>query len=170
VADPHKLPPLSWRTRRQENKNMANDLQELMATVLSGEIDRFWTRFNIFAAVQVGAVVGILAQWQVISHCSAILRGTFMMLIVFSITGIIVMLRGFDVQRSFVLTLQQVEMNIPEDDRLFAISVRTMRFPLFTTNIVCLSFGIFSLVLWIVCWAWIECSGIPQIPSPLIWD
>jgi uncharacterized membrane protein len=142
--------------------------QQIMVDTLSGEMDRYWTRFNIFAAVQVGAVVGVLSSLAILLANPSVFRLIFVFLLWFSITGPIAVFRGHDLQRSIVLALAEVEQSLPEGQRLLALCRKHFRMPTFISNYACSAFTVFCCVCWAAAWLWLELKGYTgvMIPKP----
>jgi len=149
---------------------MENELgqtsQEIMANTLGGEMDRYWTRFNIFAAVQVGAVIGVVSSLAILLANPGIFRFVLLFLLWFSITGSIAVLRGHDLQRSIVLAMAELEQSLPEGQRLLALTRKHFRLPTFISNYACSTFAIFCCVCWAADWLWLECNGYSGIVVP----
>jgi uncharacterized membrane protein YhaH (DUF805 family) len=139
--------------------------QQIMADTLNSEMDRYWTRFNIFAAVQVGAVVGVLSTLAVLLENPTIFRFVLLFLVWFSVTGALAVLRGHDLQRSLVLALAELEESLPESQRLLARTRKHFRMPTFISNYACSVFAIFC-VCWALAWLWLEWKGYAGILIP----
>lgn len=140
--------------------------QQILADALSNEMNRYWIRFNIFAAVQVGAVVGIVSNIEVLLTSRGIFRLVFIFLLWFSVTWAIAVLRGHDLQRSIVLALLEVEQSFPEGQRLLTLCQKCFRMPTFLSNYACSIFAVFSCVCWAVVWLWLEVKGYNGIVIP----
>ena len=138
---------------------------ELLISTLNSEMSRFWTRFNIFGAVQVAAAVALIANAEFLKLNVAISRALLTLLLTFSVVGAIAIFRGYDLQRSIVLTLSEIEQDQPEADRLLAMTHRNMRCPLYFSNITCIVFGFLCSLFWLVGWIALEVIGF-QISIP----
>lgn len=147
-------------------KEVDQTSQQIMVATLSSEMDRYWTRFNIFAAVQVGAVVGVVTSMQVLLENPSVSRFVFLFLLWFSVTGAIAVHRGHDLQRSIVLALIEVELLLPIEQRLFALCSKHFRMPMFLSNYACSAFAFFCCVCWVVAWIWLELAGYKGIIIP----
>lgn len=140
--------------------------QELIATLLAGEMDRYWTRFNIFAVVQVGAIIGILTEINFLLLNTMVFRCVLLILLLFSITGAIAIFRGHDLQRSFVLTLKDIEKTLPKDQQLLEAILSHMRMPTFISNYTCSAFGVLCCILWVIAWIWLEVNKFSGLSIP----
>ena len=141
--------------------------QEILADALRSEMDRYWTRFNIFAAVQVGAVIGLLSIIQILLLNRILLLSVLGLIITFSITGAISILRGHDLQRSIVYALAEVENSLPKSDRILEICRKHMRFPLFIGNHTCSFFAITCCFFWIMALVLVVVDGYSGIVLPV---
>lgn len=130
--------------------------RELIVSLINEEMSRFWTRFNIFGAVQVGTIIGIASAAQFLFNNVTILRGVFILVIAFSVSGSIAIFRGFDLQRSFVKTLFDIEKTFPKGDRMASIMGGHQMFPWYTSSFTCSLFGVLCTLFWIIGWVWLE--------------
>ena len=140
---------------------MLEDDRGLIVSSLNNEMNRFWTRFNIFAGVQVGALLGVVHAAKVLLANLIVFRAVLVLLVAFSLTGAIAIFRGHDLQRALVKTLYQLEDSLPKENRLFEHIVANMRTPLYTCNIACCVFGVVCVLLWVAGWVWLEKMGFP---------
>jgi len=145
---------------------MERTSQEMLADMLNSEIDRYWTRFNIFAAVQLGAFVGLFNTMHVLLVNQMAFRFILVLLIWFSVTGVIAVIRGLDLQRSLVLALGEVEQNLPKHQRLMSMTSKYSRVPIFLTNHSCTIFCILCCLGWIAAWIWLEWTHFSAIALP----
>ena len=143
----------------REDQKGNEKTRELAISMINNEMNRFWTRFNIFGAVQVGAVVGIASSAQFLLANKPILRGVFLLVTAFSISGSIAIFRGFDLQKSLVEALFDLEQSFPEQDRIAGIMGRHQMLPWYTSSITCSLFGLLCSLFWIIGWIWLEVSG-----------
>jgi hypothetical protein len=132
---------------------------ELIFSLINEEMNRFWTRFNIFGAVQVGAVIGIASAAQFFFNNLALLRSVFVLLIAFPISGSIAILRGYDLQRVWVPTLDELEKSNPEGERVLAKAKRNQRLPMYLSSITCSIFGMLCTLFWILGWVMLELTN-----------
>jgi hypothetical protein len=140
--------------------------QELLITALGAEMDRYWTRFNIFAAVQVGAVVGVVNGIEVLSANPGLFRFVLVFLILFSMTGVVTVIRGHDLQRAVVCALDEVERSLPEEHRLLALTRKHFRMPTFLSNHICSVFAVFCSLCWLAAWVFLEVRGYGWMTLP----
>jgi hypothetical protein len=140
--------------------------QKIMAETLFSEMDRYWTRFNIFAAVQVGALVGVVNSLTVLLTNPSLFRFVFVFLLWFSVTGAIAVFRGHDLQRSIILVVVEVEQLLPEEQRLFSLCRKHFHTPTFMANIACSVFAVFCCGCWALAWLWLELGGYTGLVIP----
>lgn len=145
------------------DRNNYQDQQELLINTLNAEMDRYWTRFNIFTAVQVGAIIGVVNTISLLTQNPLLFRFVFLFLIAFSVTGTISVLRGHDLQRGLVLTLLHVESMMSKEFRLLELLKRKWRFPTFLSNYSCSIFSMLCCCSWISAWIWLEYVGFSSI-------
>ncbi|MFG1690711.1 hypothetical protein ACGF5M_00915 [Gemmatimonadota bacterium] len=129
-------------------------------------MDRYWTRFNIFAAVQIGALVGIVNGASFLAANPNISRLVLAFLLLFSITGAVNIVRGHDLQRSFVLALGETERDLPERERLLHLTSSFFRLPTFVGNYTCSMFAVACCVLWVGALVWFELGGGAKLVLP----
>jgi hypothetical protein len=147
--------------------SMSKLQQEIIIDTLNAEMDRYWTRFNIFTAVQIGALLGVLNSLQLLILNPLLFRFIFIFLVAFSLTGVVSVLRGHDLQRGLVLTLSLIEKDLVKEHRLLFMLKRNWRFPTFLSNYSCSFFAILCCCAWILAWAWLEFNHYASIIVPL---
>ena len=135
---------------------MSKKNSEIIISTLNNEMNRFWTRFNIFAAVQVGTVIGVISNIEFLCSNLIIFRFVFILFISFSVVGAVAIFRGFDLQKALVKTLIQVEKDLPANFQLFRIMHSHMKFPLYISNIACSIFATLYCLFWIFGWIYCE--------------
>lgn len=133
--------------------------KELIVSSLNSEMNRFWTRFNVFAGVQIGGLLGVVHAARMLLANVMVFRVVLLVLVLFSAVGAIAIFRGHDLQRALVKTLAEVESSLAKEKRLFELILRNMKMPLYTCNIACCAFGVICVLLWMVGWIWLEKIG-----------
>lgn len=133
--------------------------RELIVSSLNSEMNRFWTRFNVFAGVQVGGLLGVVHAARILLANIMMFRFVLVVLVLFSTVGSIAIFRGHDLQRALVKTLAEAEGSLAKEKRLFGRVVGNMRMPLYTCNIACCAFGVICVLLWVAGWVWLEKTG-----------
>ena len=126
-----------------------SETHKLLADALNAEMNRFWTRFNIFSAVQIGAVVGLLLNADKIAANPAFTQWGAVLILGWSITGTVTTLRGYDLQRGLVLTLINFERALPPQAQYTTLVLKHSRFPRFITTYTCIAFSFLCVIFWV---------------------
>jgi len=143
------------------------DQIQFLSGLLDSEMDRFWTRFNIFAAVQIGAFIGLLSNAKLLKQNKQATRAALVLILVFSVVGVIVTYRGFDLQHSMVKSLKELESQAPADARVAEYVLKNTRMPVHTNTYVCIGFACFCIGFWGFVFCWLECrDGYAKITIP----
>jgi hypothetical protein len=141
--------------------SMSDQAYDHLLSLLDSEMERFWTRFNIFAAVQVGALIGLASEARLFIDNPPMLHFAFFLLIGFSVVGFLSTWRGLDLQRGIVSALQSIEDALPSDSRVVAMIKSGTRLRTHFGTMVGMGFSVFSILLWVVAWIWLVFSGTP---------
>lgn len=145
---------------------MSDQAYDHLIALLNSEMERFWTRFNIFAAVQVGALIGLASEARFFLDNRPVLRFALVFIIAFSAVGFLSTWRGNDLQRGIVSALLKIESSLPPDDRIVARIRAGTKLPLHFGSRVVLSFSLASILLWVMAWLWLEFSPTPIHLAP----
>jgi hypothetical protein len=143
-----------------------DNLRQMLVDSFNAEMDRYWTRFNIFSAVQVGAVVGLVNALNLLLLNWWLFRLCLLFVFVFSVTGVLNALRGHDLQRAIVRVLIGTETELPVDQQLLTNVTKQSRYPAFFGNHVCTAFSIFCCVAWLFSWLLLEYTSYAAITLP----
>jgi hypothetical protein len=145
---------------------MSEEAYGHLLSFLDGEMERFWTRFNIFAAVQVGALIGLASEAQFFLCNRPVLRFALVLIISFSVVGLLSTWRGHDLQRGIVSALQDIERSFPPHAQIVAKIRSGTRLPLHFGSRVGLAFNAGAIILWLIAWLWLELSSTTIRLSP----
>ena len=135
---------------------MNENSREHLVTLLNDEMNRFWTRFNIFSIVQVGALLSLANAAKFLVANIMLFRSALLLLVVFSISGTTAFVRGFDLQQSFTKNLIRMETSLPKQERIISTTQRYQRLPSYTNTVTCSLFGVICSLLWVIGWIWLE--------------
>jgi hypothetical protein len=131
---------------------MAMDPQEatkLLVSLLDNEMSRFWTRFNIFGAVQIGAIMATVSNMKILKMYRKLFRVILWALFFFSLVGVIALLRSFDLQRAYVETLSSIESNWPVQNQFVSQLFTNTFLPKYLNILCCILLGVFFCIFWL---------------------
>jgi hypothetical protein len=92
---------------------------EVYITTLNSELDRFWSRFNIFSAIQILAILALMLAFDKLQIHPDTARAAIMVLFLWSLTGTLVIWHSIEIQQRLVTAIVAAETNLPDDVSLF---------------------------------------------------
>ena len=112
-------------------------------------MNRFWTKFYIFSAIHIGALVGFMTNAKFLVANIVIFGSSLILMIIFSIVGVISIFRGYDLQQTYMDSLKEIEKSLEKNERLIELVVRFMKLPPFLNTIIIISFTILICIFWV---------------------
>ncbi len=121
---------------------------EVYIATLNSELDRFWSRFNVFAGIQVLAVVALMLAFDKVQIHPHTARAANMLLLLWSITGALIIWRSVEIQQRLVRAIVTAETSLPDDVRLFREALQGITPAQLFILRACFSFSLVCSVFW----------------------
>jgi hypothetical protein len=121
---------------------------EIYIATLNSELDRFWSRFNVFSAIQILAVVAMMLAFDKLQIHPHTARAANMLLFLWSVAGALIIWRSREIHQRLVTAIVAAEVSLPDDVGLFRVALQaTVPAQLFIVH-VCFSFSLACSVFW----------------------
>lgn len=121
---------------------------EVYIATLNSELDRFWSRFNIYSAVQILAIVGLILAFDKLQIHPETAQAATMVLFLWSLTGTLIIWRSMEIQQRLITAIVNAETSLPEDVGLFREALQASNPAQFFILRVCFSFSVVCSVFW----------------------
>jgi hypothetical protein len=121
---------------------------EIYITTLNSELDRFWTRFHVYVAIQILAVVALMLAFDKVQIHPHTARAANMVLFLWSITGALIIWRSVEIQQRLITAIVAAENNLPEEVGLFREALQATGPAQFFILRLCFSFALVCSVFW----------------------
>jgi len=121
---------------------------EVYIATLNAELDRFWSRFNVFAGIQVLAVVALMLAFDKVQIHPHTARAANMLLLLWSIIGALIIWRSVEIQQRLVRAIVTAETSLPDDVRLFREALQGITPAQLFILRACFSFSLVCSVFW----------------------
>jgi hypothetical protein len=121
---------------------------EVYIATLNSELDRFWSRFNVFTGIQVLTVVALMLAFDKLQIHPHTARAATMLLFLWSVTGALIIWRSIEIQQRLVQAIIAAETNLPDDVGLFRDALQATGPAQFFMLRACFSFSIVCSVFW----------------------
>ncbi len=121
---------------------------EVYIATLNSELDRFWSRFNLFAGIQVVAVVGLLLAFDQVQIHPHTARAANMLLFLWSLTGAVIIWRSAEIQQRLATAIVAAETALPDDVSLFREALKATQAPQMFILRACFSFSLVCSMFW----------------------
>jgi hypothetical protein len=128
---------------------------KLLIDFLDSEMSRFWTRFNIFAGIQIAAAIGMIQYGKLSRKKKIFTRGALLLMVSISLIGALAIYRGHDLQRALVDRIQALEEKSASQPVVRPVLDDTM-LPHNLVTCLCVVFAVICLIYWIVVWRRLE--------------
>lgn len=121
---------------------------EIYIMTLNAELDRFWSRFNVYVIVQALAVGVLMLAFDKVQIHPHTARAANMVLFLWSLTGLLIIWRSVEIQQRLVRAIIVAETSLPDDVGLFREALQaTAPAQLFMLR-ACFSFSLVCSVFW----------------------
>jgi hypothetical protein len=121
---------------------------EVYIATLNSELDRFWSRFNVFSGVQVVAVMGLMLAFDQVHIHPHTARAANMLLFLWSLTGAIIIWRSTEIQQRLATAIVAAETALPDDVSLFREALQATQAPQMFILRACFSFSLVCSMFW----------------------
>jgi hypothetical protein len=115
---------------------------------LDSELNRFWTRFNVFSSMQALTISALFLAFEQLQIHPATAQAAVMVLFLWSVTGTVIIFRSIEVQRRMVRAIISAETNLADDVSLFRAALKGTNPAQFFMLRTCFSFGVVCCVFW----------------------
>ena len=100
--------------KKQYTETAIQKQYELVVSVYQTEAGRFWTRFNIFTAIELAGLLGVLSNLKILTADSSIFRYVMLFFCLLSLLVIIIAIRGILSHRMLLQMIAYVESKSKE--------------------------------------------------------
>ncbi|MCG6941775.1 MAG: hypothetical protein LJE69_11070 [Thiohalocapsa sp.] len=121
---------------------------EVYIATLNSELDRFWSRFNVYASIQALAVVALMLAFDKVQIHPHTARAANMVLFLWSITGALIIWRSVEIHQRLVMAIVTAETSLPDDVRLFREALQSTNPAQLFILRACFSFSLVCSVFW----------------------
>jgi hypothetical protein len=121
---------------------------EVYIATLNSEQDRFWSRFNWYAAIEILAVVALMLAFDKVQIHPDTARAANMVVFLWSVTGSLIILRSIEVHRRLVTAIVAAEANLPDDVGLFREALQAVSAAQSFIFRACFSFSVVCSIFW----------------------
>ncbi|MBK1632231.1 hypothetical protein CKO31_16090 [Thiohalocapsa halophila] len=121
---------------------------EVYITTLNSELDRFWSRFNVFSAIQILAILALMLAFDKVQIHPDTARAANMVLFLFSLTGALIIWQSIEIQQRLVTAIVAAETNLPDDVGLFREALQASSPAQNFIMRACFSFAVVCAVFW----------------------
>jgi len=122
---------------------------EVYIATLNAELDRFWSRFNTYAAIEILAVVALMLAFDKVQIHPHTARAANMLLFLWSLTGSLIIWRSIEIHQRLVKAIVTAETNLPDDVGLFREALQATNPAQMFMLRACFSFSLVCSVFWV---------------------
>ena len=121
---------------------------EVYIGTINSELDRFWSRFNVYAAIEILAVVALMLAFDKVQIHPHTARAANMVVFLWSVTGSLIIWQSMEIQRRLVTAIVAAEANLPDDVGLFREALQSVTPAQFFIFRACFSFSVVCSIFW----------------------
>lgn len=121
---------------------------EVYIGTINAELDRFWSRFNVYAAIQILAVVALMLAFDKVQIHPHTARAANMLVFLWSVTGSLIIWQSTEIHRRLVTAIVTAEASLPEDVGLFREALKSVSAAQFFIFRACFSFSVACSLFW----------------------
>jgi hypothetical protein len=121
---------------------------EVYIGTINSELDRFWMRFNAYAAIEILAVVALMLAFDKVQIHPHTARAANMVVFLWSVTGSLIIWQSMEIQRRLVTAIVAAEANLPDDVGLFREALQSVTPAQFFIFRACFSFSVVCSIFW----------------------
>ena len=141
--------PEACNTGKQFSEPAIQLQYEQIIGIFQGEAGRFWTRFNIFTAIELAGVLGVLSNLKILADNVNIFRYVMILFCLLSTMIIIIGIRGIMSHKMLLRMVGYVESQSKQLLPLVELSRKFENLPQYINFIVAVAISIlFSLAWW----------------------
>lgn len=116
---------------------------KLLTSSFNDEITRFWSRFNILFGVEIIGLIGILNSLKILSSNVVLFRLTLILMLLYSISTFLIVLRGFLMHQNILKTLLIFEQESEGKLEILKLSKSNSKIPIGFNQIIAISISCF---------------------------
>ncbi|MCF7983626.1 MAG: hypothetical protein K9L70_04430 [Thiohalocapsa sp.] len=121
---------------------------EVYIGTINAELDRFWSRFNVYASIQILAVVALMLAFDKVQIHPHTARAANMLVFLWSVTGSLIIWQSTEIHRRLVTAIVAAEENLPDDVGLFREALKSVSAAQFFIFRACFSFSVTCSLFW----------------------
>ena len=121
---------------------------EVYIGTINSELDRFWMRFNAYAAIEILAVIALMLAFDKVQIHPHTARAANMVVFLWSVTGSLIIWQSMEIQRRLVTAIVAAEANLPDDVGLFREALQSVTPAQFFIFRACFSFSVVCSIFW----------------------
>ena len=138
----------SQQEGKQSTETAIQKQYELVVGVYQTESGRFWTRFNIFTAIELAGIFGVLSNIKMLAANSSIFRCVMLFFCLLSLLVIIIAARGIQSHRMLIRMIAYVESKSKELLPLVELTRTLDRLPQYVNFIVAVIISVLFSIAW----------------------
>lgn len=116
---------------------------KLLTSSFNDEITRFWSRFNILFGVEIIGLIGILNSLKILSSNVVLFRLTLILMLLYSISTFLIVLRGFLMHQNILKTFLIFEQESEGKLEILKLSKSNSKTPIGFNQIIAISISCF---------------------------
>jgi hypothetical protein len=121
---------------------------EVYIGTINSELDRFWMRFNVYAAIEILAVIALMLAFDKVQIHPHTARAANMVVFLWSVTGSLIIWQSMEIQRRLITAIVAAESNLPDDVGLFREALQSVSPAHFFIFRACFSFSVVCSIFW----------------------
>jgi hypothetical protein len=121
---------------------------EVYIATLNSELDRFWSRFNVYSASQILAIAVLMLAFDKLQIHPETARAANMVLFLWSLTGVLIVWQSIEIHQRLITAIVAAETNLPDDVGLFREALQASSPAQFFILRACFSFSVVCSVFW----------------------
>ena len=132
---------------------------KVLLTMYNSEMNRFWTRFNIFLGLQVAIFIAMLSSSKFLVSNPSIFRFGTICVVILSLAGSLINLRGYGVQRMFINAIGKLEDESKGTLVLLKTFRRVSNVSLVVNGFIAVAVGFLMTAIWVFLLIYFETIG-----------
>ena len=132
---------------------------ELVVGVYQTESGAFWTRFNIFTAIEFAGILGVLSNLKILAANSSIFRCVMLLFCLLSVLFVVIAARGIQSTRMLLRMIAYVESKSKELLPLVELTKTLDRLPQYVNFIVAVVISVLFSIAWWVALIYLEITS-----------
>jgi len=154
-----KREPNSQQEGKQSTEPAIQKQYELVVGVYQTESGNFWIRFNIFTAIELAGILGVLSNLKMLTTNSSIFRFVMFFFCLLSLLVIIIAVRGIQSNRMLIRMIAYLESQSKELLPLVELTRTLDRLPQYVNFVVAVLISVLFSIAWWVALIYLEVTN-----------